>query len=427
MDRWLPSCSAIGYFTNAKFLTGSGGRDCSILCYVTEGTVASLFSGCGGFDLGFRQEGFKSVGGFDISRNAVETFNLNVASVARVADLSVECPAIKADVLLAGSPCQGFSTSGKRVLDDPRNDLLKRAGQIALAVKPKVFILENVPAAISGAHGSRWNEVEQMLQASRYNVRRIVAEGATSGVPQLRKRLFLVAWKGSEHIDCTPNNRMSEDLGAALAGVDDLQGQDVVPLLPGSKEFLIATHIRPGQKLSNVRDSPAAVPTWEIPEVFGKTSASEREVLVAVRRLRRRQRRRSFGDADPVLLSRISEELGRGCEADAKRLLGRGYLRSVGRYVDLRHTYNGKYRRLSLSNLSPTVDTHFGNPSLFLHPSANRGLTPRESARIQGFPDWFLLPESRSQAFQMIGNAVPPPMAAKLAKFVREAILPVAK
>lgn len=386
-------------------------------------TVASLFSGCGGFDLGFESEGFRSVAAFDIDPVAVDFYNKNVASVAKLADLASCTPPILADVLIAGSPCQGFSTAGKRDLADPRNDLLVRAGEIALASRPQVFVLENVPAAIAGPHGTRWEQVEAMLTSAGYSVRRVVAEGPTSGVAQLRKRLFMIAWRGSSETRVEMEDVLAPALSSRLANIDDLQGHDPVLLPNGSRERKIAGHIKQGQKLCNVRVSEAAVATWDIPEVFGTVDSSETQVLQAIVRLRRRERRRSFGDADPVLPSTICDHLHRCCEQDLASLLAKGYLRKVEEYVDLRHTYNGKFRRLSLNSPSPTVDTHFGNPQLFLHPRENRGLTPREAARIQGFTDEFVLPTNRTQAFRLIGNAVPPPMGAKLARFVRDALL----
>lgn len=390
-----------------------------------EHKVASLFSGCGGFDLGFSSEGFRTIAAYDINPHVVDVFNKNVAPVAKVCDLSVETPEIGADVLIAGSPCQGFSTVGKRDFDDPRNDLLVRAGEIALRSKPRVFVLENVPAAISGRHGSRWQNVESMLKAGGYNVARVTVDGVTSGVPQIRKRLFLLAWKGASDLRCEFDSDPACDISEALANVEGLSGHDPIILPQGSKEQRIAARIGPGQKLCNVRVSDAAVATWQIPEVFGAVSEVEAQVLRTIVRLRRRDRRRDFGDADPVLPSIVSASLKRRSERDIQRLIDAGYLRRIGKYIDLRHTYNGKFRRLPLQGASPTVDTHFGNPGLFLHPSEDRGLTPREAARIQGLGDDFAIACSRSQAFRMIGNAVPPPMAAKLARFVRSALLSV--
>ena len=386
-------------------------------------TAASLFSGCGGFDIGFGQQGFRLIGAFDNDPHVVAAYNENVAPVASVCDLSTETVRIRPDVLLAGSPCQGFSTAGKRDLEDPRNDLLVRAGIIALDLKPRVFVMENVPAAISGKHGTRWEQVERMLKDGGYSVARILADGPSSGVPQLRKRLFLIAWIGRNAIRCEPDTVPAPTLSAALENVEGLSGHDPIPLPTGSREQLIARRISPGKKLCNVRISPAAIPTWDIPEVFGPVTDSEREVLVALVRLRRRNRRRTFGDADPVLPSVVNDYLQRSCDSDIARLIAAQYLRHVENYVDLTYTFNGKFRRLPTDGISPTVDTHFGDPRLFIHPYFDRGLTPREAARIQGFPDDFVIGDNRLRAFKMIGNAVPPPMAARLANFIRDVVL----
>lgn len=389
-----------------------------------EPTFASLFSGCGGFDDGFLARGIRPVAAFDIDQSAVDTYNLNLPGVSRVLDLGVANPDIRRpDILLAGSPCQGFSTAGKRLSSDPRNNLLVRAGQIALGLLPKVFVLENVPAAISGKHETHWRLVEDMLRWHGYNVRRFVAIGTESGVPQLRKRLFLIAWLGSDCIRIEPPKVVAPTLKEAFAGVEQLADHAPVLLAPSSRDYKIAQHIGRGKKLSNVRNSPNAVHTWDIPEVFGAVTRAERDVLNAILRLRRRDRIRDFGDGDPVLASAISKYVGRACRPMLQSLLRKNYIRQVNRRYELRHTYNGKFKRLDWDSPSPTVDTHFGDPALFLHPDEHRGLTARESARIQGFRDDFVLPGSRSAQFEMIGNAVPPPMGARLASFLQQALL----
>jgi DNA (cytosine-5)-methyltransferase 1 len=145
--------------------------------------------------------------------------------------------------------------------------------------------------------------------------------------------------------------------------------------------------------------------------------------LIAIVRLRRRARRRNFGDADPVLPAQIDDYLGRSTADELGRLVDIGYLRWISPHIDLTHTYNGKYRRLAWQAPSPTVDTHFGDPRLFLHPDEQRSLSSREAARIQGFPDDFFLSGSRRDQFRMVGNAVPPPMARRIARFVRAALM----
>ena len=124
----------------------------------------SLFAGGGGLDLGFLQQGIRSNIAYDIAQDAVAVYNANLPTEARLADLSRFSPDGKADVLLAGAPCQGFSTAGKRLVDDPRNELLVRVGEIAKATKPRVIVVENVPAAASGALGGHWRALEASVE-----------------------------------------------------------------------------------------------------------------------------------------------------------------------------------------------------------------------------------------------------------------------
>lgn len=387
-------------------------------------SLTSLFSGCGGLDLGFHQEGFRTEAAYDIDPSAVIAFNNNLGFGARVADLSCERPPLgNPQVLLAGSPCQGFSTAGRRDPADPRNPLVMTAARAALEAAARVLIIENVPAALSGAQGVIWRDAEDMLRWHGYQVRRIVIAGEESGIAQRRRRLFMLCWLGSDCIRVEPDTVDRIDLAEALAGVELAADHDPNPLALGSREQRIARRIPPGSKLCNVRISDRAVPTWAIPEVFGATTEAQRALLEKIVRLRRRARRRDFGDADPVLEATLADEFGRDISSDVEALIEAGYLRRTQEFIDLTHTYNGKFRRLRWDDLSPTVDTHFGQAALFLHPDQDRALTAREAARIQGFPDSFAFEGSRTQRFRLIGNAVPPPMAARIAYFVRQALL----
>ncbi|WP_417726211.1 DNA cytosine methyltransferase [Roseovarius sp.] len=384
----------------------------------------SIFSGCGGLDLGFLQEGIFSERAIDIDEMALATYRHNLSDVAVKADLSTIVPVHEGcEILLAGAPCQGFSTAGKRKVDDPRNDLLMRVADVALKNQSKVVVVENVPAALSGSHRHLWESLEGRLRSAGYNVRRILIEGEKSSMAQRRKRLFLLCWKGSDCINVFIPSSGPITLRDALRKLPDENKKDIVWPELGSRDSKIAAHLKQGQKLSNVRLSERAVPTWEIPEVFGQVSQQEKEVLYAVARLRRRERIRSFGDGDPVSLERLDTYLDASTGVTAETLVKARYLRKIDGKYELAQTYNGRYRRLSWNELSPTVDTRFGRVDLFVHPDEDRGMTQREAARIQGFPDSFSFCGNRKDQFVQIGNAVPPPMAAKLADFIREAIL----
>ena len=119
----------------------------------------------------------------------------------------------------------------------------------------------------------------------------------------------------------------------------------------------------------------------------------------------------------------MSEKFGNKVVEDLKKLQKKGYIRVKDGLYDLVATFNGKFRRLDWNEPSLTVDTRFGEPKYFLHPDEDRGFTVREAARIQGFPDSFVFHGPIREQYRMIGNAVPPPIAARLSEFVKEIIL----
>jgi len=388
-------------------------------------SFVSLFSGCGGLDAGFIQAGFRCLRAFDIEKNAIDTHNLNLGDHGYVADLTKASKddllsGGRPDVIVSGSPCQGFSTAGKRDLHDPRNSLLLHGGRLAVALRPKVFLAENVAGALAGAHRTYWDQLEEMLRGVGYQTTTLRINAADLGLAQRRSRVILLAWLKQRDPQFDDLSKQPSTLETVLKGVDGLPQHEKDPLAFGSKHYLIANRIKGGQKLCNVRGGDTSVHTWEIPEVFGRTNAAERRVLEATLRLRRRDRIRDFGDADPVSVSTIRKEIGMSAAPLVKILVEKGYMKRVeGRAVDLVHTFNGKYKRLDWTNASLTVDTKFGDPRYFLHPSEHRGFTVREAARIQGFSDDFIFSGRAKDNFRMIGNAVPPPMGRYLAKTVK--------
>jgi DNA (cytosine-5)-methyltransferase 1 len=384
---------------------------------------ASFFSGCGGFDQGFIAHGFKPQGAYDCDQDAVDNFKTNIDGPVVKADLTNGVPGeaklIGIDVLIAGPPCQGFSTAGKRAIDDERNHLLTLTGHLARRIKPKVLIVENVAGALSGAHARYWLDLDAMMRLTGYRTNTIQWQAADLGMAQFRKRVLFFAWRTQRSIDFTVPKQAACSLRKVLAGVSLQKNHHPRQLLPHSREWQIAKRIKPGQKLSNVRGGGNAVPTWDIPEVFGAINDKERTVLELLRRLRRQDRKRDHGDADPVSLARLEAALGSRFHRLIVALVKKGYLRHLNGGVDLVGTFNGKFRRLSWDKPSCTVDTRFGSPRYFLHPSQQRGFTAREAARIQGFSDDYIFQGSERTQYRLIGNAVPPPLGSLVADLVK--------
>jgi DNA (cytosine-5)-methyltransferase 1 len=228
----------------------------------------------------------------------------------------------------------------------------------------------------------------------------------------------LLAWLGTAKPDLNyPPTTLHATLRSALQGLCEGVADHEINRLPArSRKARIAGRIGPGQKLCNVRAGPTAVHTWDIPQVFGGITKTQRQLLETLMRLRRTNRVRDFGDADPVTAKLIANELGRPVRHLLLALEQKGYVRRVNGRYDLVNTFNGTFRRLCWDRPSPTVHTRFGNPRFFLHPEEHRGFTIREAARIQGFPDSFRFTGDRASKYRLIGNAVPPLLAMWLAQ-----------
>lgn len=387
-------------------------------------TFLSLFSGCGGLDLGFLRAGFRLLRAFDLDQDAVATHNLNLGKHCQEFDLrswrQLGFPWGRPDVVVAGPPCQGFSTVGLQRKHDPRNLLLGIPIDIAIAMRSPAVVVENVTGALSGKNAPYWREAEVRLEKGGYVHQTIVINATAVGLPQRRKRAILLATRAGIKLPTWTNpTSPTIPLSNILPVPSDAPNHNPRLLSHGSNASKIAAHIRQGQKLCNVRSGIASVHTWEIPEVFGTVSHRDRALLETLLVLRRRNRIRDFGDADPVSPATLSQALGYPSASAIERLTQKGYLRrvSAGR-IDLCHTFNGKYRRLHPGLPTNCVLTRFCDHTYFLHPYEDRAFTIREAARLQGFPDDFVfLGAERAQA-RLVGNAVPPPLAYSIAHWL---------
>jgi DNA (cytosine-5)-methyltransferase 1 len=384
----------------------------------------SLFSGCGGLDWGFEAAGFRCVEAFEKDRSSCDTFEENFTAKMRRCDISNLCvndftTLSDADLLLAGPPCQGFSTVGKNDPDDVRNSLLTLTAKIAAKHKPRMVLIENVPGLLSARNADNFNNVVGILRDADYEVSHQLFDLHDFGVPQTRKRVIIVGRHRGPKVDLSLKSLPRQSLRNALEDLPEKHLGSVRTLSEQSDEHRIASQILPGQKLSNVRSGDNAVHTWEIPTVYGVVTDEEASLLETMVRLRRQNRQRDFGDADPVPFSALQKAFGSRALPIIKSLLKKEYLREIGDHFDLSRTFNGKFRRLEWEKAAPTVHTRFGQARFFLHPDEPRGFTYFEAARLQTFPDEFSFSGTEAQNFTMIGNAVPPKFAEHLAKHIR--------
>ena len=382
---------------------------------------ASLYCGAGGLDLGFIAAGYQCVAAFDVDAAAIAAYNRNLGRHGAVADLCSTNPNVASalkcvDVVLAGPPCQGFSTAGRNDPHDERNLHLQRTAQLAAASAAKVVVIENVKGLLGARYRAQLDSCMATLKNSGFEVSYRLFDLSEYGVAQIRQRVIILGTRGMAPISLDDigkaTKRTLRDAISNLSGQRTGQGRRRLT----ARDQRIASYISPGQRLTNVRSGPRSVHTWSIPEVFGDVSEQEKSVLEAISRLRRRCRRREVGDADPILASQVTRYLRKESESILSMLEARGYVRRIDDRFDLTHTFNGKYKRLKWDDCAPTVDTRFVEPRYFLHPEECRGFSVAEMAALQDFPDTYVFPDCVTISSRLIGNAVPPRFAQALAR-----------
>lgn len=175
-------------------------------------TVVSTFAGCGGSSLGYSMAGYRELLAVEWDANAVTTFYINFPGVpvfhGDIAKLSVdhvlEMTGLKPgelDVLDGSPPCQGFSTSGKRVLDDPRNSLFREYARLLRGLQPRAFVMENVSGMVKGKMKLVFAEILRELKGCGYKVKARLLNAMYFGVPQSRQRMIFVGARGNLGIE----------------------------------------------------------------------------------------------------------------------------------------------------------------------------------------------------------------------------------
>ncbi|WP_327022541.1 DNA cytosine methyltransferase [Micromonospora sp. NBC_01739] len=349
--------------------------------------VVDLFAGCGGLTEGLRKTGrYLPVGAVEIDLAAAATYAENFGRehihAGGIAEWLDEGQFPDADVVVGGPPCQGFSNLGKRLDDDPRNELWREYWRALTLIKPKVFVLENVERFL------RSHQYQQMKAAAGseslrdYELREDVVVAAAFGSSQIRRRAIVIG----THRDLKPidvpisglGRECWKTVGEALAGV---------PL-----------HVPRGRQ--NLPEGAVSYWNKKIPGPF--TSRS----LHITRRY-----------------EEISLERFQCIPAGGNRFDLPDRLKSP---CWLKHTKGASdvMGRLSWDRPSVTIRTEFFKPEKgrYLHPSEDRALTHYEAARLQGFDDEFKWCGSKVQIARQIGNAVPVELATAIGQHVAVAL-----
>lgn len=401
-------------------------------------TAVDLFCGAGGISQGLSGAGFKVLAGADHDPDACATYRINFPETAVVhGDLTLRAKReelIEAvggdalDLLAGGPPCQAYSQvrNHDRLIDDPRNRLYREFVGLLAELRPRALVLENVLGMNQLHGGAVRRQIERDLSlCGDYNVISGVLDAGDFGTPQRRPRLVFI---GSRSDLGTP--RLPRGTGISAALRNGHSGQPADALFEADARLHAMMMDPEDASVVTVRQ---ALSDLLIPgDVYSTSPESTYQ---------RAMRERSDQPEDHVP-SRIRDDTRRRLEAippggnvyDLPEPLLRRYLGSEkwgpagnGERLARRHYY--AYRRLHPDWLAWTANT---KADFAYHYESARGLSVREAARIQGFPDHFrfitappgtpgqLRNGARHSRYRQVGNAVPPPLAAAIAREVAE-------
>ncbi len=387
-------------------------------------TFVDVFAGCGGLSLGLLRAGFKGLFAVEKDVYAFETLSNNL--MGQHHGLAFDWPAWlphsalcvktllsdyrdflselagKVDVLAGGPPCQGFSSAGRRDINDPRNSLMQEYLQLVSIIRPKVVLMENVrgftvdfksnpgeaavnfSARLEAELGKHYHVFSRMLDASHY------------GVPQARQRFILLA-VSREHSPSCPRDPfviLNEQKNRFLRG-KGLMGETAASAALSDLEL-----IRHGRTPS--KDSPGfeEIICGEPKTAFQRYSRDGHTGRVTDTRLAKHR---------PEISLRFSEIITM-CKAQGRLNV------SLGR--QMRETFGLRKQALRVLDPYQPAPTITSMPDDLLHYAEPRTLTVRENARLQSFPDWFEFSGKYTSGgnrrrteiprFTQVANAVPP-------------------
>ncbi len=373
-------------------------------------TFVDLFAGVGGFSQGFlrvKEAGlpfnFAPKLLVDLDETAGLSFKKNFPYIPFwVQDLyKVEGEQIlgltkmkrgELDFLIGGPPCQGFSTNGKRWLEDNRNKLMRHFVEIAQAIQPKCVIIENVPTALSAWQKIFDDEIQEAF--SGYTVNTAVLNASAFGVPQIRKRAFIVAFRndlGVSKFDFPHGEYDAIEAAANLhnetkSNLNFVSVEEAIGDLPALK----AGKVLEGDK-TFYRHAPPTTSDYQKARRAGSIRISNHSA-------------RAHSEKFLEKISIIKPGEGNSTLPDEER------------FSD--NYFSQAYARLHEKGIGFTVTAHFRNPGSgrFTHYRDNRSITVREAARLQSFDDKICFHATEADQERHVGNAVPPLLAEALAK-----------
>ena len=394
-----------------------------------------LFCGLGGTSLGFQLSGaYRILVGMDIDPDAMASYKENHKdSDCITGDITKIPPSAVAkriggagvDIIIGGPSCQGYSTIGKRIADDPRNTLYSTYLDYVDEFRPSWIVFENVRGFVHSGKGRFYRAFKESLAELGYDIAAGVLNAADYGVPQRRERVIIVG----TNTGLTPSLPMPthEDPRCPVCSRPDKSNR---------VRSSIRTEDCPKCSGTGLWHSPDMKPWISLEEAIGDlpwldelggaqdfveyhqdASGSYQEWVRSSSKGHSLHKAKRVSDFALSVISKVPA--GGGIRSIPENDLPERFriMRTV-KSGKLRRDCTTLYGRLGWNMPSYTITCYFGNVSsgAFTHPEVNRSLTVREAARLQTFPDSYFI--SPKKAMRQIGNAVPPLLATAIAAHI---------
>lgn len=364
-------------------------------------TVIDLFAGAGGLSYGFKQAGFDIVAGLDYDLSAKVTYESNFVSTkfyfGKIQDIDPnyvkEDLGLKTgelDCLVGGPPCQGFSTKGNMILDDPRNQLFRYFTKYVNIFKPKIVLIENVPPILTLGENSFRDEICSLFKEGGYKTFYKNLYAADYGVPQKRRRAFFLA--SIDHVEPffpAPTHKIKR------RGRPKPQDHPLIPYVTVGEAIGDLPPLKMGERENNYT----------------------KPLFSAYQKLMRGDQTRLYNH-EAKLQSEVNIE--------RMRLLKQGKgMKNLPERLQAKSGFSQAYGRLSNNKPANTLTANMHNlgSGRYIHPTQNRGITVREAARLQSFDDKFIFYGSVYSQCGQVGNAVPPLLAKTIAREIKTKLL----
>lgn len=295
------------------------------------------------------------------------------------------------DLIVGGPPCQGFSMArkvdgtnhGPRLKEDPRRVLYQRFLDHVAHFKPKVFVMENVLGIRTADGGIYFSKVQAEARKIGYKVHAQIEECVKLGVPQKRRRQLFIGTR--------------EDLPAYFR-----------PILKPADRAMVGTQL--GDAIGDLPELEAG----EGEEVSSYNLALRAKTARSVKAANYLENVLEVSKATALTAHRARPHNDRALRDFARLDEGESSAEAMRRGIEFefpydKSTFKDRFTKQHRSRPCSTIVAHLAKDGLmFIHPTQNRSLTPREAARIQSFPDWFEMPGARTHQFGPIVNAVSP-------------------